>query len=632
MLRGIFNDSALKTYRYKDNKTFRLGISVDGTTLGDDGDIFLSLCLTDDSDEFSKRLAEVRAESWQDSHKYDINWVFSLTPEIDNFVKEVYASRKMVEKYDQLRAQNKISTDEATCLQDENHSVRGYESRLQDKLTDALEKGTGMFRGVASDAPSLGKNLNEIVKKLLGKIVPDLYPKLEMGSRPLKGDEAEVLLKAANLQALPQVFYAGENGLGLVVKDGDKFVPNPSADVAKEVLDYLVIEHSYGSKDSRLGKSLEKRFGGIGYGWDRDMLRLILAVLFRAGSIEVSSAGQKFDSYQEPASRVPLTNNTSFKSALFTPVKPIDLKTLRRAVESYEALTGETVAMDKNAIGEALKKFAVEEIKGLYPVKLQVKSHKLPVLTPLQDYEDTLNTIETGSNDDCVNSLAGIGSSLKESREQLRKLGECLDEAGLTTLGQARTAVDKMWPQLENRGQTDLAEQMAELRNLLAAENFYESFPQIGSIRTSIAEAYRTHYEKLHAERAILFGEAIEKIKGRVEWDTLPESMQEPVLSPLTCRNCGDIDLAAGTLTCGECEATLSQMESDIAALGGLFAQVVAHIQKLTTPPNIKVQRVRVADFFSGSIENEDHVKITFARLQDHLLKLLDEGVKIVIE
>ena len=54
-----------------------------------------------------------------------------------------------------------------------------------------MERGTGMFRGVARDASSLGKSLSEILKKLFGHVVPDLYPKLEMGSRPLKGDEAE---------------------------------------------------------------------------------------------------------------------------------------------------------------------------------------------------------------------------------------------------------------------------------------------------------------------------------------------------------------------------------------------------------------------------------------------------------
>eukprot|EP00456_Euglypha_rotunda_P005877 TRINITY_DN10_c0_g1_i4.p2 TRINITY_DN10_c0_g1~~TRINITY_DN10_c0_g1_i4.p2 ORF type:complete len:1217 (-),score=333.96 TRINITY_DN10_c0_g1_i4:19942-23592(-) len=631
-LEEIFGEPALKTYRYKDHKTFRLGISVDGAVIGDEGDLTLSLCIADDSDDFNKRLGEVRDDSRQPSHTNDLYWVCSLTPEIDDLVKEVFASRKMVEKYDQMRAQNKITTDEATCLQDEKNSFLNYRSRLRDKLSEGLEKGTGMFRGVASDAASLGKNLSEIIKKLLSKVVPDLYPKLEMGSRSLKGDEAELLLKAANLQALPQVFYAGDNGLGLVVKDGAKFVPNPAADVAKEVLDYLVSEHSYGNKDTRLGKALEKRFGGIGYGWDRDMLRLILTVLFRAGAIEVTHGGQKFDSYQDPACRVPFTNNTAFKSALFTPVKPIDLKTLKRAVESFEDLTGETVAMDKSAIADALKKLAVDELKALYPVELQAKSHQLPIQTIVEEYKDTLTAIEGGSADDCVNTLAGAGTSLKEARERIRKVSGCLNEKGLATIRQARQAVDQMWPQLQSRGQTELAEQVEELRGLLGSETFYESFNQIGVTAKSITSAYRALYEQLHADRSEQFTQAVEKIKGRAEWNAVPDSMRDPVLNPLTARCCPELDLSAGSLVCQKCHATLSQMESDVAALGGLFANVVAQIQKLTTPPEVKLQRVRISDFFTHAIENETDVKEAVNRLQDHLLKLLDEGVKIVVE
>jgi hypothetical protein len=76
----------------------------------------------------------------------------------------------------------------------------------------------------------------------------------------------------------------------------------------------------------------------------------------------------------------------------------------------------------------------------------------------------------------------------------------------------------------------------------------------------------------------------------------------------------------------------MSQMESDVAALGGLFAQVVAQIQKMTLADPKKVKRVRVAEFFTGSLETEDQVRQSVSRLQDHLLSLLSDGVKIVME
>jgi hypothetical protein len=117
------------------------------------------------------------------------------------------------------------------------------------------------------------------------------YPKLEVGVRPLKGNEAEEILKSANLSALPQVFYGEPTGLNLVVKRGDKFVANPSAEVATEILNFIKHEHAYGNRVT--GKDIDDHFQGIGYGWERDLLRMVLAVLLRAGAIEVTHQGRR---------------------------------------------------------------------------------------------------------------------------------------------------------------------------------------------------------------------------------------------------------------------------------------------------------------------------------------------------
>lgn len=631
-LRTVFGEPTLRTYRYKDYRTFRIGISVDGTTVGDEGDIRVFLAMAEDGGELSNRINEARDESRQKTHENDLYWVFSLASEIDELVAQLFASRKMVEKYDQLRAQSKITPDEATCLQDEKNLALSYESRLRDKMTEALERGTGMFRGVARDASSLGKNLGEIIKKFLEQAVPDLYPKLEMGSRPLRGDEPDIFLKAADLKALPQIFYAGERGLGLVIKEGSKYVPNPSADVAKEVRDYLASQHEYGNREACLGKALENRFNGTPYGWDRDVLRLILAVLFRAGVIEVSFGGQKFDSFSEPRSREPFISNAKFKSAVFTPIKPVDLKTLTQAVQSYEGLTGKTVDVEKNAISTAAKQYADAEIKEVVPIAAEAKARYLPVSPIVEDYREALASIESGSADDCVNLLAGGAASLKEGRERIRKIAECLNEKGLATLQRARLAANEMSRPLETLGQGEIGEKGKQLRELLQSETFFESMAQIESTAREIVAAYRGLYEKTHAERAAQYQDAVEKIKGRKEWEQVPESMREPVLSPLVSRGCAESDFPEMNLACNACRAGVSQMESDMEALGGLFAKAVAEIQRLTTPPEVKIERVRVSEYFSGSFESADQVKKAVARLQDHLLKLLDEGVKIVVE
>jgi hypothetical protein len=261
-----------------------------------------------------------------------------------------------------------------------------------------------------------------------------------------------------------------------------------------------------------------------------------------------------------------------------------------------------------------------------------MKAHRLPALTTVEEYKDSLTSIESGSADDCVTILAGGGASLKAAHDRLRKIDECLDENGLLILRNARRAAGEVWNLLEAKGRTDLQPRIETIRELLASDSLFDSLSTVKAATREILGAFRGVYEARHADRSEQFGTAIEKIKGREEWTAVPETMREPVLVPLTSRCCTEPHLVDGSLSCKTCGATLSQMESDVAALGGLFGQVVVQIQKLITPPEVKLKRVRAADFFTGSLETEDHVKQAVGRLQDHLLTLLSEGAKIVVE
>jgi hypothetical protein len=631
-LAEIFSDPKLKAYRYRDLRSFRLGITVDGVRAGEEGQITLAIQSADDRESWASRFAEMQDESRQPAHQNDLYWVFALTAEADDLVANLYASREMVKKYDQLRAMNRISHEEAACLQNEKGEVIRLQGRLRDKTSDALAAGAGLFRGYARHGADLGKTPAEIFKKLLDGVVPDLYGKLEMGARPLKGTEAEEVLKAANLAGLSQVFYGGAAGLGLVVKEGAKFVPNPSADVAKEVLDYLNREHAYGNRDTRTGKAVEGHFGGLGYGWDLDVLRVVLAVLFRAGSVELAHGGRRYDSYADPQSRVPFTNTPAFRATLFTPAKPIDLKTLTQAVEGYEGLTGRTVDVEKNAIAAAAKKWADEELRRTLPVQATAEAHRLPVTGTIQEYRGDLEAILAGAADDCVRTMAGEGASLAKARDQMQRIRDALSEQGLRQVRYARAAAGEMWPALAGRGEnSDLAERAAALREHLDAETFYDALPAIRDDAQAVSAAYGATYLALHADRAVRFAAAIEEIKGRPDWAGISPDMQAPILVYLAARACAEADLPEGAVACRRCRATLSQLDSDLAALTGLRAQAIARIEELTAPVD-RVERVRLAEFFGDALESEDAVEQAIERLREHLLKLLAEKVKIVLE
>src|SRR3974390_2992358 len=225
-----------------------------------------------------------------------------------------------------------------------------------------------------------------------------------------------------------------------------------------------------------MGRALEKRFGGTPYGWERDMLRMILATLFRAGEIEVTYQGNRFHNYQDPASRTPFTSNPAFRSSLFSPRQSVGLKTLAQAVQQLEELTGEDVDVEEGAIATAFKKLAAEELEKLYPLKATVEAHRLPVLTMLSEYHQTLTGIQSSASDDCVRILTENGKDFGETRDKIRKLGELLNAEAIDVLRQARFAIEQIWQRLSSHALLpEIATSVEELKTLLSSEQFIDS-------------------------------------------------------------------------------------------------------------------------------------------------------------
>ena len=318
----------------------------------------------------------------------------------------------MVEKYDQLRPRTRSPPRRAPASRTRKLRSTTHQNRLRDKLTEAMEKGTGLFRGVSRDASSLGKSLSEILKKLFGQVVPDLYPKLEMGSRPLKGDEAEVVLKAADLKGLPKVFYDGEKGLGLVKKDGPKSVINPTAPIVKEVFDYLKSEQSYGNKEPawarrwRSGSAGSATAGsGTCCGWSWPCCS--------GPARSRSRTREPLPQLPRPVGRTPFTNNPAFRNSLFSPRQSLGLKTLTQAVQQLEDITGEEVDVEEGAIATAFKKVAAGETGEALSAEGPRRGPPAcrPVL--LNEYQQTLVGIQASASDDCVRILTETGASVQ---------------------------------------------------------------------------------------------------------------------------------------------------------------------------------------------------------------------------
>src|SRR5262249_43115380 len=119
VLKEIFADPKLRAYRYRDLRTFKSALMVEGEMVEADGEIPLNLLLADTASMRDDRIKEAREEI--NSRRNEAFWVVSLPDEIHSFTAEVFRSREMINEYERLGAQQKLTAEESACLAEEKN-------------------------------------------------------------------------------------------------------------------------------------------------------------------------------------------------------------------------------------------------------------------------------------------------------------------------------------------------------------------------------------------------------------------------------------------------------------------------------------------------------------------------------
>lgn len=643
-LKVLFEDPDLKTFRHR-QKTFRLAVTLDGVRIGDDGDIPLALVVAEGIEDLPAKRERAKVDSRQPAHENCLFWAFAQNPEIETLMGRLYASRQMVQIYEQERAQSRISNEDAALLQAEKTEEQQLRGRLRDKVQEALWQGVGLFRGAERDGPTLGITLAEALRAQVGAALPDLYPRFELGVATFKAGDIEVVLTAANLNGLPAVYYDG--GLKLVgAQAGGKQAVDPNAPIAREVLGFLQTRHAYGDKVT--GKLLDEHFTGLGYGWERSVVQLTLAALLRGGAVEVTYQGRRYRSHNDPLAREPFTNQTAFKSASFAPRAAIDLKTLTTAVRYLEEMTGEEVDIEEGAIASGFRSLCEEEQRRLLPLLAQIRANGLPGGEALTEYQTTLTGALTAPSDDCVRMLAEEGKSLQESRQRLLKAERALDADGLALLARARKALDEVAPLLKTVGNLDVE----ALRVALADPDLYGNLRVLRTPAEALWSEYSTSYITAHEARAEAIKEALKAVKEHRHWIILDphvskeeqdspfadelKAARESLLAPITAHNCAGLILPEGGLVCRTCRASLRELELVGSSLPALTDGILRELDRQAVEAE-KVEAaaeeasgdgpILLAGYFpEDTLDSEEAIDAALGALRAELIARLQAG------
>jgi hypothetical protein len=81
-------------------------------------------------------------------------------------------------------------------------------------------------------------------------------------------------------------------------------------------------------------------------------------------------------------------------------------------------------------------------------------------------------------------------------------------------------------------------------------------------------------------------------------------------------------------------KSSLTEMESDLAAVNHLKSSVLVKLQELSVAGEKKapVRKVRVSEFFNRPIQTQEELDKALDLIRDSLQKFIDEGAIIILE
>ena len=150
-------------------------------------------------------------------------------------------------------------------------------------------------------------------------------------------------------------------------------------------------------------------------------------------------------------------------------------------------------------------------------------------------------------------------------------------------------------------------------------------------------DAYKQAYITLFDRRAEAYQKAIEEIKNRPEWEPLAQTnkdLTDFLLSPLVARVGNEADRSSVESGIRLGNASLTEMESDLAAVDALRSSAYVKLQELSIGSDTKapIRRVRIAEIFNRPIKTKEDLEAAIEQLRDLLRKFIDEGAAIILE
>ena len=594
-----------------ETKTFKAGLAIHGRVVAE-GDMMFQVTLAEDGKEFQSLATDLRTRSQQE--RKNVFWAIALNEAIDRETVELFRSKEMLAR----KERETKGEDTPGLIAEERVRQRRHNDELRRLVKAACLSGSVYFRGNDRSPNDRAVDVGKSAAEILGHVLPEVFDRFKeaaaKSSDVKKGVDA--LFTAENLQGLPSVF----GSLGLLRDEKGKTVFRGESGPLKEVLDRINERSNYG--DTASGRFLSDEFAKEPFGWDFEVVRLLVLSLLRAGKIEAISKGQTLDSVTSVDSREAFSNNNLFRQASFHPKKGIEFEELVKASEAFRDTFGTEVReLSAGAIVHELRTEVARHEDTVSSALGQLTANRLPGGMVLEGALGQMKAILRGSEDSALATFNSSHRSIKDAIKRAAELEQSLTEPRLHDLERARLALTFAWPFL--RQEADVADELrakaAALEDLLARETFHRELPAIDQNAKALEVDYDTRFDEALNARMVAYGKALDLLVMDPGWGEIDEDQQRRLASPFERGKAREAE-----------RLPIPQLRSERDACDGRLRATIAELRRIIDGE--RIVSVSLGTYFGGGVETEEQLDAALNGVREECARLIGAGKKIIVQ
>lgn len=594
-----------------DTKTFKAGLAIQGRELAA-GDMVFHVHLVEDGKQFEDLAADLRKRSQQE--RKSVFWAIELTDAIDRETVELYRSKEVLAR----KERETKGEDTPALIAEERVRLRRHSDELRRLLKLAALSGRIYFRGNDRSPDDRAVDVGKTVAEVLGTVLPEVFDRFKEAAGKAadvkKGTDA--LFTAENLQGLPEVFTA----IGLLRDEKGKTVFRTESGPLKEMLDRIDERANYG--DTASGRHLADEFAKEPFGWDFEVVRLLVLSLLRAGKIEATSKGQTLDTVTGVDARETFSNNNLFRQASFRPKKGVEFEELVKASEAFKETFGSEVKeLNAGAIVSELRREVARQEDTVASALSTLTAHRLPGGALLEGAIGQMKAILRGSEDNAIATFNTSHRAIKDAIKRAVELDQALTPPRLADLERAREAQGALWGFLSQ--EADITEELrsraAELADLLQRETFFRELPAIDQHTKALEVEYKKRFDEALDARIAAYTQAFERLSKAPGWTEIDQDQRRRLAEQFERGQKRD-----------ETRVPIPQLRADRDACGGRLKAAIAELRRIIDGE--RVVTVSVGSYFAEGVETEEQLEAALNGVREECARLIGAGKKVIVQ